>query len=177
MKKLLLLIPLLLLLVVPPDQVAQAQTATNSVIDLNWINPSGRDSTYRTLSISTNDTTATYAISDSSSQGGGMYLVLYTSDGDTIQALAKAQWLIHNTHTNQYLPFKTLTTLDSLTYGYHTGATTKNPIAEPMHFRKPKGATHVRFIVTVGTSVKQFNTAGTARGLSKLDGKIILPRF
>lgn len=176
MKKLLLLLPLLALLLATPGQTV-AQPATNTVIDVNWINPSGSDSTYRTLSISTNDTTATYAISDSSSQGGGMYLVLYTSDGDTIQALAKAQWLIHNTHTNQYLPFKTLTTLDSLTYGYHTGATTKNPIAEPMHFRKPKGATHVRFIVTVGTSVKQFNAAGTARGLAKLDGKLILPRF
>lgn len=177
MKKLIFLLVPLLVLLAFPQQTVLAQQSTRQVIDLKWVTFGAADSANKTLAISVNDTTAWYAISDSSAQGGGVELTLFTSDGDTIKALAKAQWGVLEPSTGVMLPYKTATVLDSLTYGWHTGATTNNPIGEPLSFRVPKGATHVRFTVATGTSVKQFNSGGTARALAKLDGKLILPKF
>jgi len=177
MKNFLLIIALLVPLfgtLAPQDAVAQPKT--NRIIDLNWINPSGSDSTYRTMPISTNDTTAWYAVSDSSARGGGMYVVFFTASGDTVKALTKAQWGIYDYTNSRYLPMTT-SNLDSLTYGYHTGATTKNPTYDLLRHKRPKGSTHVRFIVNVGATVKQWNTGGTAPALDKLDGKLIIPKF
>ena len=177
MKKLIFLLAPLLMLLVVPDMDVQAQQSTRQVIDLKWITFGANDSSAKTLAISVNDTTAWYAISDSSAQGGGMQVTFFTSDGDTVKALPGAQWGVYDPTSGEVIAYKTATVLDSLTYGWHTGATTKNPVGEPLSFRAPAGATHVRFTVAVGTSVKQFNSGGTARALSKLDGKLILPKF
>lgn len=178
------IITLLLAIFVAVGALAPSPAAAQSnkkTIPLLWqrtnLSATPRDSTSASLEISESDTTQPAAISDSSAQNGGMSAAFWASE-DTVQALIKAQFGIYDQVNKAYKwSAATVTTCDSLTLGYHTGAL-NNPATEPMNFRTPAGMTHVRFIVTTATNIGQWLlTTGLKRTVpAKLYGQLTIPK-
>ncbi len=162
---------LYLLICVPVILSAQPSA---EIIPLKFVYTKGSsvyDSSSAALDIADMDTTAWVGITDSLYHTGG-YAAVFFSDEDTVNAAIRIQWGTYDTKANAGAVFQQLSVMDSLVSGYHTGAI-RNPVSSNLCFKRPPGATRVRFIITAGMQIGQFAPGLTAQRIPRIRGNII----
>jgi hypothetical protein len=160
-----------ILLLVPCVLFAQP---SNDVIPLRFLSSSGTarfDSLSASLEIDDTDTTGWIGITDSLASAGGYAAAFYTEE-DSVSATIRIQWSTYDGKTCTGATYLTMTQIDSLVSGYHAGAT-RNPVTAQLCFRKPVGATRLRFLISTGQSVGQFPVGSGLKRIPRVRGHII----
>jgi hypothetical protein len=157
----------------------QAQPSQQTTIDLSWVHTVGivvHDSDVATMDAGGVDTSDYVRVPDSSAQGGGVQLLIYSNE-DTCKSGVKIEWGYYDVNQEKILPLPTVVVLDTLVANI-MGVTSRNPMGARLNYRKPAGAEYVRVIVTAGTTQGAWQPDKDGiKAVPWLDGKITYAKF